>query len=83
LEDGIPPAGLALVEDPETLERMRIDFSDPRVRGAFAEVVRARRAERERLFSRLSMDFVAVRAGDEYVRPLVSFFRARARRRAA
>ena len=83
LEEGIPPAGIAMVEDPETGERMRIDFSDPRVRGYFKDVVRQRTNERSRLFSRLSMDFVEVKTGDQYVKAMVAFFRARARRRSA
>jgi uncharacterized protein (DUF58 family) len=83
LEEAIPPAGIVLVEDPETGERMRVDFSSAKVRGHFANLVSARRQERGRLFRRLSMDFVELRADEEYTKPLVTFFRARAKRLAA
>jgi uncharacterized protein (DUF58 family) len=83
LEAGLWPLGIALVEDPETGERMHVDLSDPFVRKAFSDEVQRRRDERKRLFSRLDMDQVEVTVGDEYVKPLVAFFRARAKRRAA
>lgn len=83
LEEAIPPAGIVLVEDSETGERVRIDFSSPRVRAHFFEHVTARRAERARLFRRLSMDFVELTADEAYLQPLVTFFRARSKRMAA
>jgi hypothetical protein len=43
----------------------------------------ARRAERQRLFKKLELDHVELKAGEEYVSALTRFFRARARRMAA
>lgn len=83
LEEALPPAGIVLVEDPETGERARIDFSSPRVRAHFFRLVTARRQERARLFRKLSMDFVELKADEEYLKPLVTFFRARSKRLAA
>lgn len=83
LEKELPAAGVALVEDPETGERLHVDLSDPAVRGAFATEVERRRVERKRLFSKLDMDQVEITVGDEFVKPLVAFFRARAKRQAA
>jgi len=83
LEEGLPPAGIALVEDPETGERLRVDFSSPRVRRHFAELVQTRNQERKRLFRKLSLDHIELKAGEEYVKSLVTFFHARARRMAA
>jgi uncharacterized protein (DUF58 family) len=82
LEEALPRAGIAVVEDPETLERLRIDFASPAVRARFQDLARARRADRARFFRRLALEFVEVKAGEEYVRSLVTFFHARARRMA-
>ncbi len=83
LEKALPPVGLVTIEDPETGERMLADFSSFAVRDHFARFVGARKDERERLFKKLSMDFVSLSAGSEFVKPLVAFFRARSRRQAA
>ncbi len=83
LEEGLPSTGLTLVEDPETGERVRIDFGSTHVRETFARVVGARREERTRMFRKHSLDFVELRAGESYVKSLVTFFHARAHRLAA
>lgn len=83
MEEALPPEGIALIEDPETGQRLRVDFSAPAVRGYFMNLMNGRRAERSRLFRKLKMDAVDVSSGEEYVKPLVAFFRARSRRIAA
>ena len=83
LERELPPLGIALVEDPETGERMHVDLADPSVRGLFAGEVERRRLDRKRLFAKLDVDQVEITVGREFVKPLVAFFRARAKRRAA
>jgi len=82
LESALPAAGLALVEDPESGQVVRVDLSDRRLRARFANAARADEERLKRLFARLDLDAVAVRADDaDYVTPLVAFFGARARRR--
>ena len=83
LEEAIPNAGIAIVEDPETGERRRVDFGSPRVRAHFEKLMQTRRDERKRMFRKHSIDFVELKAGEEYVKSLVTFFHARARRLAA
>ena len=83
MEESLPEAGIAVVQDSETGERMRVDFGSPRVRAHFAQLVKSRREERSRLFRKLSIDFVELKAGEEYVKSLVTFFHARARKVAA
>jgi uncharacterized protein (DUF58 family) len=83
LEEAFPRLGLVDVEDPETGERFVVDTSDPRVRGRFARTMQALREERRRLFQRLELEHVELRAGEDYGNALVRFFRARARRMAA
>jgi uncharacterized protein (DUF58 family) len=81
LEAALPAAGIAWLEDPESGAVVRADLSDPRLRRRFAEAVRADDERLRRLFARLDLDAVAVRAEEaDHVRPLLAFFRARARR---
>jgi len=81
LEAELPAAGLAWIEDPETGAVSRADLSDPGLRARFAEAVRADDDRLRRLFARLDLDHVSVRAEEaDHVKPLLAFFRARARR---
>jgi len=81
LEAALPAAGLAWLEDPESGAVARVDLSDPRLRRRFEEEVRADGERLRRLFARLDLDAVRVRADEaDPVAPLVAFFRARARR---
>ena len=83
LEEKFPAMGLVDFEDPETGQRFTVDTSDPRVRGRFQQRMAARRDERNRLFKKLSLDSVELRANEEYSSALQKFFRLRARRMAA
>jgi uncharacterized protein (DUF58 family) len=81
LELALPRLGVAWVEDPETGETFRVDLADGAVRKAFEKAMRLAVEQRKRLFARLRLDTVTVRSDDaEYVKPLVTFFRARAKR---
>ena len=83
MEDAFPALGLVEVEDPETGERALVDSSSPAVRGAFQAAVARARGERTRVFRKLELDSVELRAGEDHGEALVRFFRARARRLAA
>lgn len=81
LDGALPAAGLAWVEDPETGAALRADLSDPGVRARFAAAARSEDERLRRLFARLDLDAVSVRADeDDPVKPLLAFFRTRARR---
>ncbi len=79
-EDKFPALGVVDMEDPETGERMTIDTSDPRVRGRFQKFMTARRDERNKIFKRLQLDSVELRAHEEYALALQKFFAARSAR---
>lgn len=83
LEEALPRVGLLEVEDPETGHHLVVDTSDPKVRGEFAVMMEMRREERRRLFKKLELDFIELRAGEAYQTALARFFRMRARRMAA
>jgi uncharacterized protein (DUF58 family) len=83
LEDAFPRLGMVALEDPETGERVIVDTLDPAVRRHFAQRMQSTREERRRLFQKLELDHVELRAGEDYVNALARFFRIRARRMAA
>jgi uncharacterized protein (DUF58 family) len=82
-EEKFPALGIVDLEDPETGARFTVDTSDPRVRGKFVKFMAARREERNKLFKKLNLDSVELRAHEEYAQSLQKFFRARARRMTA
>jgi uncharacterized protein (DUF58 family) len=83
MEDALPTAGLVRVEDPETGETAYVDTGSSSVRARYAAAFRGLRQDRERLFDRLGIDYVELSAEGDYVKPLVGFFHARARRMGA
>jgi len=83
LEESFPAMGLVDFEDPESGERLLVDTSDPSVRARFARRVAAERDARLRLFRKLELDHVDLRADDGYAQALHRFFETRARRLAA
>ncbi len=81
LDVALPAAGIAWLEDPETGAVLRADLSDAGVRARFAAAARAEDEALRRLFARLELDAVSVRTDEaDHVKPLLAFFRARARR---
>src|SRR5581483_7252063 len=83
LEEELPRLGLMAVEDPETGELGYVDTRRRTVREAYAKELGRRNAARDKLFGRLGLDQVQLRIGDDYVKPLVAFFRRRERRMGA
>ncbi len=81
LETELPASGLAWIEDPETGRVARVDLSDRRARARLSAQARSEEEALTRLFARLELDHAVVRAdAADYVKPLLAFFRARARR---
>jgi uncharacterized protein (DUF58 family) len=80
LESALPPVGLLVLEDLESGEVIELDTSS-RAGRELAQRAQAAARERERALRRLNADVVAVRTDAPYVEALITFFRARARRR--
>ncbi len=80
LEEKLPNMGLVHIENPETGKLLTVDTSSARVRKAFEERAVARRQAREKMFQRKKIDHVLVRTEEDYLAPLIHYFRARARR---
>lgn len=79
-DDELPDVGLAMLEDLESGEEVLVDTSDRRVREAYAQSARARRASVRSVFKRLAIDQVTIGTDGSYVRPIRDLFARRARR---
>ncbi len=79
-EAELPPLGILAMEDPETGERVMVDTSRPAFRKRFAATVAARREALDKRLRRSKVDVIDIETGEPYDRPLMRFFRERARR---
>lgn len=75
-----PNAGLVALEDAETGQRRWIDSGSRAWRRAFAERATQQLVARNTVLNRAKVDRIDVTVGEDYIGPLLSFFRARARR---
>lgn len=76
-EEELPALGLVHLTDAETGETVVLDTGSVRARRTFAMHAGARRAEIAALFRRIRMDHITIRTDENYVEPLVRFFRHR------
>jgi len=79
-EISLPNAGLIDLEDAETGEMITVDAGDPAVRRRWEALARRRQERLRETLQSVGVDQVNVVTGRDYVRDLVSFFRARGRR---
>jgi uncharacterized protein (DUF58 family) len=79
-ETELPPVGLLRVRDAESDDVNWIDTSDPRLRESYSRWWKERENNRIRLFRRCGVDQIDIRIDQSYIKPLVSFFRAREKR---
>ncbi|MCB4755792.1 MAG: DUF58 domain-containing protein [Elusimicrobia bacterium] len=80
LEAEWPKMGRVLVEDAETGERRLVSMRNLVIRDTYQRQAVAERARRDLLFSKINMDKVVFRTHEDYVKPLMLFFKERARR---
>jgi len=80
LETELPDVGLLHLRDAETGERVWIDSGNRWVRKHFAEEARQRLANFSQLCGRNGVDEIRLDVTQDYARPLVQFFRRRAKR---
>jgi uncharacterized protein (DUF58 family) len=83
METELPNVGLMRVQDPETGQLGYVDTSDADVRVRYRHAHQGLAQERRKHFSRLGLDHLELGVEGDYVKPLLSFFRARERRRRA
>lgn len=80
LQGELPDVGLLHALDPETGETVVVDTSSKRVRLEYRKLYEAAVARRQRTFKKLQLDSLEMGADDDFVKPLVGFFRNRSRR---
>ena len=80
LETELPDVGLLHLRDAETGERVWVDTANRWVRKHFAEEAEQRRASFSQLCGRHGVDEIRLDVTEDYARPLVQFFRRRAKR---
>jgi len=72
--------GLIELEDAETGERILVDSSDPHFLSSFLELTQDELRTREKIFRTNKIDVINIVTDQPYVKPLVTFFRMRAKR---
>jgi uncharacterized protein (DUF58 family) len=80
-EEELPPLGLLELEDPETGQRVVVNTSSQAFQAAFRAENERRARALDRALKRSKVDSIDVRTGEPYVKPMMRFFRERARRR--
>jgi uncharacterized protein (DUF58 family) len=79
-EEELPAVGLVELRDAETGERALVDTFDRNVRQAFAQKARERLDALRQLLRSTGVDQVEIRCDEDYMQPLIRFFRMRERR---
>ena len=75
----LPRVGMLAVDDPETGQRRVVNTSRRKVREAWKAHTEQARARMDDLFRDLQLDVVDIDTREEYLPPLLGFFRRRAR----
>ncbi|MEK2646202.1 DUF58 domain-containing protein [Bdellovibrio sp. BCCA] len=76
-EYSLPKMGVIEVQDAETGEILTVDTSSPTFRAQYEEAVQKRKEQRDRLLRLSQVERVDVRSSEDYVNPLVAFFKKR------
>jgi uncharacterized protein (DUF58 family) len=79
-ENEIPKMGLVKFTDAETGEERWIDTNDLRMREHLLELRKKITEQRKSLFIKSRLDSIEIQTGQNYVKPLVQFFRVRGKR---
>ena len=73
----LPAVGPVRLEDPETGKQVEINTSNAKLRRDYALVASKFQEQLDQIFTRLSIDKIALRTDEEYVPALHSFFKRR------
>lgn len=80
-ETQLPKAGMVELTDNETGKRLLVDSSAKQIRRNFARISTIRRQELATMLKKQAIDHIPIMTDRNYVGDLVSFFKARERRR--
>ncbi len=76
-EDEIPPMGLVKFVDAESGMERWIDTADRKTRTSFQQMREKNKADRKALFLSSRLDSIEIQTGEDYIKPIVRFFRLR------
>ena len=76
-EDEIPPMGLVKFVDAESGMERWIDTADRKTRFLFQQMREKNKADRKALFLSSRLDSIEIQTGEDYIKPIVKFFRLR------
>ena len=76
-EYSLPRMGVIEVQDAETGEIVTVDTSSPSFRQEYEDAVLKRKEQRDRLLRLSQVERVDVKSSEDYVDPLVAFFKKR------
>jgi uncharacterized protein (DUF58 family) len=79
-EDNIPRVGIVKFMDAETGEQRYIDTSDVKFQKWYRMLIEERKKKMKNLFITSRLDSIEIQTGQNYITPLVQFFRMRERR---
>ncbi len=79
-EDNIPRVGLVKFMDAETGEQRYIDTSDAKFQKWYKMLILEKKKKMQNLFITSRLDSIEIQTGQNYITPLVQFFRMRERR---
>lgn len=79
-ERKLPKLGYALLEDAETGETVLVPTQKASFQNKFHQIVKKETDQREKLFKSIDVDNLELFTGQDYILPLVHFFRKRAKR---
>ena len=80
-EKTIPNIGIVPFKDSETEKVILLDTSSKLIRETFQKKQKEKQSEIEKLFPRCGVDLININTGEDYVKPLINFFKNRDRRR--
>lgn len=80
-EVSMPNIGLVPFQDMETDQLIYVDTSDKEVRLKFNEIKLNKTIQLNSMFKRNGVDLIEIATGDDYVKPLINFFKSRSRRK--
>ena len=77
----LPALGLVDLQDSESGAVMTVDSSSPEFRKAYRAHIETIRTERERELRQANIDRVEVVSGEDFIEPLIAYFRKKNARR--
>ena len=77
----LPDLGLVPFKDAETGEVSLIDTSSKAIRDLFLKNQENKNQELQKLFPKCGVDVIDIYTGEDYVKPLINFFKNREKRR--